>query len=187
MSAGVSPRFSRRHDVGAAPAWIGVDRLSIGEHDDQQNGGDDERDRAGRAKRRGAGQHQHAQDFFGGVGHRRERVGREDREADWPRQPLVVGELRRDRLADDQPLDLCAERPFFEHQGLQSPTGLADGLEVGSPLAAARFCAAAFAPWRIIVIRPSGSPARPHSGRLGMSKSLWYTRTQRVRTFSGSD
>src|SRR6185503_5784106 len=42
-------------------------------------------------------------------------------------------EMRRNGRADDQALDLPEER-LFGHECLQPPTGLADGLEVGSPL-----------------------------------------------------
>jgi hypothetical protein len=52
-----------------------MDRLSIGKHDDQQDGGDDEGNRAGRAEGGRAGQDQDAQDFFRGVGDGRQCIG----------------------------------------------------------------------------------------------------------------
>ena len=51
-------------------------------------------DRRDEAERRDAADEQHAQNFLGRVGHRRERVGREHREPGHARQPFVVGEMR---------------------------------------------------------------------------------------------
>src|SRR5437870_2746006 len=45
-----------------------------------------------------------------------------------------MGEMRGDRLADDEPLEL-GDEPFLGHElPFQQPAGLAVGLEVGSPL-----------------------------------------------------
>ena len=46
-----------------------------------------------------------------------------------------MGEMRRDRLADDEPLEL-RKQAFFRHGPSNRPTGLADGLEIGSSLPA---------------------------------------------------
>ena len=68
------------------------------------------RDRAGEAQRRRAGEDQDAQDFLGRVGDRRQRVGRQHGEAGDPRQALVMREVRGDRLADEEPLELREKR-----------------------------------------------------------------------------
>ena len=70
-----------------------------------------------------AADHQDAQDFLGRVGHRRERIRREHREAGDPGQPLVMGEMRRDGRADEQALELREKRLF----GHRNPP-IADGV-----------------------------------------------------------
>ena len=52
-----------------------------------------EADRRGERERRRAADDQHAQDFFGRVRDRRQRVGREHREARDPGQPFVMREV----------------------------------------------------------------------------------------------
>ena len=75
------------------------------------------------AERRRRRRDQHAQDFFGGVRDRRQRIGRQHREAGDPREPFVMREMRRDRLADDEPLDL-REEAFFGHDDLPTAGGV---------------------------------------------------------------
>ena len=65
-------------------------------------------------ERRGADENQHAQDFFGRVGDRRERVGRQHGQARDPGEPLVMREMRGDRLADDESLER-GKQSFFGH------------------------------------------------------------------------
>ena len=92
-----------RDDVGAAAARIRVNRLAVREHDDAPGcAAMTNAIGLARLERAGAGEDQHAQDLLGRVGHRRQRVGREHGEAGDARQPLVMGEVRWDGLADDE-------------------------------------------------------------------------------------
>ena len=127
---GERPEVLLRDDVGAAAAGIRVDRLSIREDDDGQRDGDDNADRRGQAQGGDTADQQHAEDFLGRVGDRRERVRREHRQTRHTGQALVMGLVRRDGRAHEDALELEQER-FVGHRTLQSPTGLADGLEVG--------------------------------------------------------
>ena len=104
---GAVPRFSLRDDVGAAAARIRVNRLPVREDDDRPAStamtapiGRDE------AEGRDAADQQHAQDLLGRVGHRRQRVGRQDGEPGDAREPFVMGEVRRNGRADEHALEL---------------------------------------------------------------------------------
>src|SRR6266851_2553560 len=66
-----------------------------------------------------ADENQDAQNLFGGVRDRRQRVGREHRQAGGARQPFVMREMRRDRLADEKPFDL-RKNSLFRHAGGRS-------------------------------------------------------------------
>ena len=74
------------------------------------------------ARRDDAADQQDAQDLFGGVGHRRERVGRQDRETGDAREPLVVCEVRGDGCADEHALELRKEA--FRQANLQPAGGV---------------------------------------------------------------
>src|SRR6266545_517568 len=100
--------------------------------------------------------------------------------------------MRRNRLTDDEPLGL-REQAFCGHGPSNPPTGLADGLEIGSSLPAFALHATA---WQALCpfglwlprhvgftlrrdsplgrdMRPAGSPASRHSRReLGTPHSL---------------
>ena len=115
-----------------------------------------------------AADRQHAQDLFGRVGDRRQRIGRQHGETGDPGEPLVVGEMRGNGRADDQALDLRQER-FVSHECLQKPTGLADGLEVGVLYQSRRSRAATggrIRPWDACT-RPVGPPYRADRRELG--------------------
>ena len=105
-SAGTRRRRSPASTAMTTP--IGVTRLMRGDAADQQD----------------------AQDLLGGVGDRRQRVGRQHRQPGDAGQPFVVGVVRRNARADEHALELREER-LVGHGHLQPPTGLADGLEVG--------------------------------------------------------
>ena len=94
-----------RDDVRAAARRVRVDRLAIGEDHDRQNRCDHERDRAREAERRGADEHQHAEDFLGRVRDRRQRVGRQHGQPGDAGEPFVVREVGRDRFPDDESLE----------------------------------------------------------------------------------
>ena len=66
------------------------------------------------AERADADEDQDAQDLLGRVRDRGQRVGRQHRQPGEPRQSFVMREVRGNRLADDQPLDL-RENAFFGH------------------------------------------------------------------------
>ena len=50
---------------------------------------------------------QDPQNLFGRVRDRRQRIGRQHGEAGDAGETFVMGQMRRDRLADDEPLDLA--------------------------------------------------------------------------------
>src|SRR5207247_5668794 len=85
--------------------------------------GDDEGNRRGQTQRAGADEHHHAQNFFGRVGDRRQRIRREDRETGDARQPFVMSEVGRDWLPDDKPFELV-QQPFFGHSVLPTAGGV---------------------------------------------------------------
>ena len=70
-------------------------------------------DRHGVDERADAGDDQRAQDEVGGVGDRRQRVGRQHGQAGDAGQPLVMREMRRDRFADEETLE--RKRGVFRH------------------------------------------------------------------------
>ena len=82
-----------RDDVGAATAWVSVDRLPVGEDDNGQNRCDDKSDR--RRDSEGADPHEdkHPQDLFRRVRDGRQRVRGEDSQSGDTGKPLVVGEM----------------------------------------------------------------------------------------------
>ena len=75
------------------------------------------------AERRGPGEHQHPEHFFGRVSDRRERVGRQHGQARDPGEPFVMREMRGDRLADDESLERV-EQSFFGHGDLPRADGV---------------------------------------------------------------
>ena len=75
------------------------------------------------AKRTGAGEDEDAQNLLGRVRDRGQRVRRQHGEAGDPGEPLVVGEVRGDRLADDEPFEL-GEETFFGHGILPTADGV---------------------------------------------------------------
>jgi hypothetical protein len=62
-------------DVGTSSPGVGMDGLAIREGHHQQQAGDDRTDRCDQPKGARPGEDQRAQDFLGGIGHRRERIG----------------------------------------------------------------------------------------------------------------
>jgi hypothetical protein len=62
-------------------------------------------DRPGEAQRREAADDEDAQDFFRGVGDRRQGVGRQHRETGHAGQPFVMREMCGNRTAEEQPLE----------------------------------------------------------------------------------
>ena len=80
----------------------------------------------GARKRQGAhvDEDEHAQNLFGRVRDGGERIRGKDREAGDAGEAFVMREVRRDRFADDEPLDL-AEKPFFGHgrASREAPSG----------------------------------------------------------------
>ena len=95
------------HDVGAAPARVGEDRLPVGDHDQRQQHGDDDRDRhqlaqaQGQARGPGGGDEE---DLLGGVGRRRDGVGRERGQGQYLGQALLVLLGGREWPAHQHPL-----------------------------------------------------------------------------------
>jgi hypothetical protein len=108
-----------RHDVGAAAARIRMDRLPVRKHDDRENRGDDQGDWRGERQRAGADENQNAENLLGSVRDRRQRVRRQHCEAGKARQAFVMGEVRRDRLTNDEPLGL-REQAFGGHASVIS-------------------------------------------------------------------
>src|SRR5947208_525578 len=84
----------------SASGWVRVNRVAIREDHDGENRRDDEGDWLRIAERGDAHQDEHAQNFFGRVRDRRQRVGRQDREAREPGEALVMREMGRNRLPD---------------------------------------------------------------------------------------
>ncbi len=62
---------------------------------------------------------QDAQDLLGRVRHRRQRIGRQHGEAGDAGETLVMGQMRRDRLADHESLDLADEFLLQACSGLE--------------------------------------------------------------------
>ena len=96
------------HDVAAAAARVGEDRLAVRERDDREQDRDRDRDRDQRvepereARRAERGDEE---DLLGRVRRRRDRVGGEDRERDGLRDALVLLLGRRQRPTDQEPFD----------------------------------------------------------------------------------
>ncbi len=94
-------------DVGPAAARVGEDRLAVGEDDDHEQDRHRDGDRREdveallEARRAGRGDEQ---DLFRRVGRRRDGVGRERRQRDGLGEALVLLLRRRDRTADEEPL-----------------------------------------------------------------------------------
>jgi hypothetical protein len=103
-----------RDEIGAASGRVRMNRLAVREDDHREDRGDDEGDGTREAERAGPDKHEHAQDFFRRIRHRGERIGGEDRETGEARESFVLREVRRDRLPDDEALEL-GEQPFFGH------------------------------------------------------------------------
>ncbi len=103
---GIAPEVLLRDDVGAAAVGVGVDRLAIREGDDRQDHGDDDADRRHEGERSNAADEQDPQDLLGRVGDRGQRVRRQHGQAGDSGEAFVMGEVRRDRCADEQAFDL---------------------------------------------------------------------------------
>ncbi len=95
-----------RHDVRAAAARIGEEGLAVARRDDGEQHDDDQRQRhqvaEGEHARHG---HQDEEDLLGRVGRGGDRVRGEDRQGDDLAEPLMVLFARRDRAADEDPLE----------------------------------------------------------------------------------
>ncbi len=102
-------------DVGAAARLVGVHRLRVGEDDDRQHCCDHDGDRHDQAGRRRRGCDQHDEPRLGRVGHRRQRVGGEDRQGELLRDERVVHLAARARAADERPLP--GDRAFGDVRG----------------------------------------------------------------------
>ena len=101
--AGDLAQIAMGHDVAAAARGVGVDRLAITEDHRRQQHHDGDRNRERPHQRRDAGRQQDEQDFLRHVGHRRQRVRREDGQRLLLGQALVHLQLAVDRCADQQP------------------------------------------------------------------------------------
>ena len=108
------------HDVGAAAARIGVNGLLVRHGDDQQQGGDGDRDREHVAEGQAAAGRQDDQDLLRGVGRRRQRIRGENRQPDQLADGLVRRIGRRQRASDERgapgPLRLIV-RQAVHHTG----------------------------------------------------------------------
>jgi hypothetical protein len=78
-----------------------VDVLPVGRDDDEHHDRDEDRDLPGEGIRREPGERQRDQDLVGGVGHRGECVGGEDRQRDALGEQRLA-QLRARELAADQ-------------------------------------------------------------------------------------
>ena len=107
-----------------------MDGLPVREHDDRHHRRDDRADRRHEAERRDPSHGEDAQDLLGGVRHRGQRVRRQHGEPGDTRETLVMREMGRNGCADHEALELPQKR-LVGHGNLQTPTGLADGLEIG--------------------------------------------------------
>ena len=83
-------------------------------------------------------EYQDAQDLLGRVRDRRQRIGRQHGEAGDAGETLVMGQMRRDWLADDEPLDL-AEDSFFRHARASREVALLVARNSKKPQRAAAF------------------------------------------------
>ena len=93
-----------RDDVRPAAVRIRVDRLAVREHHDREQRRDHDRDRHDQVARGERGRDQHEQARLGGVGHRRERIRREDRQREPLRQELALELRERHPSPDKRPL-----------------------------------------------------------------------------------
>ncbi len=103
--------------IGAAAGRIRVNGLPIGKRDHRQQGGDDDADRDRIAERLRSGDDQGSDDEIGRVGDRRQRIRREHGETGDTRQPLVVREVRRNGLAEEEPFQRRERRGFRHARG----------------------------------------------------------------------
>ena len=99
------PEVVLAHDVGAAAARVGADRLPVGDHHHRHQRGDGDGDRHDQVGRHQAGPHQHHKDLLRGVGHRRERVRGEHRQSQDLRQERVLQLAAGEAAADQDPFD----------------------------------------------------------------------------------
>ena len=96
------------HDVRAAPGGVSVDRLVVGGPNDGKQSGDDYGDGDRGQQSRRAGHHQHQQDLFGGIRHRREGIRRKHSERFGLREALVPLSPCRQRTAEQKPFQRSA-------------------------------------------------------------------------------
>ena len=112
------PEIVLGDDVGAATRRVRLDRLPVGDTDDQEQGDDARADGQAERERAQAGQEQHVQNLLRGVGDRGEGVGREDRQRFGFGQTLVSRLRGTEGSADDGALDLAkgpsGRSPRFE-------------------------------------------------------------------------
>ena len=97
-------------DVAAAAARVGEDRLAVRRDDDREQDRDRDADRDERAEAEREARpadRDDEEDLLGRVRGRRDRVGREHRERDGLRDPLVFHLGRGQRSPDQDPLDEC--------------------------------------------------------------------------------
>src|SRR5438552_10508242 len=89
-----------RDDVAATAGWVCVDRLAVAEDHSRQQQHDRDRDGQRPEDRRGTCREQDNERFLRRVRHRRQRIGRKDRQRLLLGEPLVNLELAVDRRAD---------------------------------------------------------------------------------------
>ena len=122
-------------DVAAAAARVGEDRLAV-RRDDDRRAGSRPRSRSGSSvsspsARLDAPTRDDEEDLLGRVRGRRDGVGREDRERDRLRDPLVLLLGRGERPADQDPLDerhaaFCLPGPTWSSDQLPSAHAMPD-------------------------------------------------------------
>ncbi|MDX6704086.1 MAG: hypothetical protein QOF26_4312 [Baekduia sp.] len=99
---------------------VGADRLAVRHPDRQHQHRDDPRNRQRERQARGAAEHEHGEHRLRAVGHRRERVRRENRQRDALPHPLL-----RDRAGPERRAEHGAQQPPAQ------PAGRGDGVARG--------------------------------------------------------
>ena len=82
-----------------------MNRLLVGDRDDDEQARDEQRDGVGQVSGGGTGQHEDEQDLLGRIGDGRHGVGGEDGERRGFAEAFVAGLSQRHRRADEQPLE----------------------------------------------------------------------------------
>src|SRR5262249_35780945 len=85
------PKIVMGDDVRSAAVRISVDRLLIRNRHDDEQAGDRHRDGVGQMRGGSPREHEDEKNFFGRIGHRRQRVRRKDGQRDGLAETLVAG------------------------------------------------------------------------------------------------